>query len=151
MDEDYYQFGTIFESSIDLLEPVYDEVDSEDLMDWMIETGNMKFNENGIVSKTTHKSYTWDEYIKNPSNWIMNHPTLCYRKQSLIDVGNYRNYYLIEDLNLELRMLKKYKKIYNFDIPLLYYILHSNQVSNKSNEEEKKKLKKMIYDLITYD
>lgn len=114
----------------------------------------LQFDNTGIIGNTSHKSYTWDEYIERPTSWFMNHPTLCFRKQSVIDVGNYQDYYLIEDLNLELRMLKKYKKIYNFDIPLLYYRIHPTQVtkigSDTNNKQELIKIRnKMIFDLIS--
>jgi GT2 family glycosyltransferase len=93
----------------------------------------LMINENNeTVNKTQHKSITWDEYKKQPSHWFINHPTVCYRKQSVINAGNYNKdlCLMAEDFELELRMLKKYKYIYNFDKNLLYYRLHSNQVTN---------------------
>jgi mannosyltransferase OCH1-like enzyme len=94
-------------------------------------------NINNIVSKSNHKSISWEEYKKNPSHWFINHPTVCYRKQSILDVGNYNKdlHLMAEDFDLELRMLAKYKNIFNFDEPLLYYRLHKDQVTHKSNKE----------------
>lgn len=94
------------------------------------------FNDNEIVNSTSHKSIMWNEYKKNPSHWFINHPTVCYRKQSVIDVGNYNKdlHLMAEDFDLELRMLKKYKQIYNIDKPLLLYRLHPNQVTYQGNK-----------------
>jgi hypothetical protein len=95
------------------------------------------FNDKGmIVNSTAHKSLSWDEYKKNPSHWFMNHPTVCYRKQSVLDAGNYNNRLnvMTEDFDLELRMLKKYKYVYNFDKSLLLYRLHPNQVTQQGNK-----------------
>jgi mannosyltransferase OCH1-like enzyme len=97
-------------------------------------------NIKNIVSSTNHKPIFWEEYKKNPSHWFINHPTVCYRKQSIIDAGNYKLYLedkdpMTHDFDLELRMLAKYKVIYNFPEPLLYYRLHPNQVTHKGNKE----------------
>lgn len=89
------------------------------------------FNDGGTLGTTSHKSLYWDDYKKNPSHWFINHPTVCYRKQSVLEVGNYnRNLNrMTEDFDLELRMLKKYKYIHNFDNSILLYRLHPNQVT----------------------
>lgn len=94
-------------------------------------------NIKNIVSSTNHKPILWEEYKKNPSHWFINHPTVCYRKQSVINAGNYRKELnlMAEDFDLELRMLAKYKVIYNFPEPLLYYRLHPDQVTHKGNKE----------------
>ena len=48
------------------------------------------FNSNGaIVSTTSHKSLSLEEFKKNQSHWFLNHPTVCYRKSAVIEVGNY--------------------------------------------------------------
>ena len=49
-----------------------------------------------------------------------------------------------EDLDLELRILKKYKFVYNVQEPLLLYRTHDNQLSKKNNEEFNNKKSKMI-------
>jgi len=98
-----------------------------------------KDNIKNIVSSTNHKSIFWEEYKKNPSHWFINHPTVCYRKQSILESGNYNKdlHLMAEDFDLELRMLKRFKHIYNFNEPLLYYRLHENQVTQigKKNPE----------------
>ena len=80
---------------------------------------------------SNHPSITWDQYKKNPSHWFINHPTVCYRKSSVLDAGNYNECLkqMCEDFELELRMLKIYGYIYNFPEPLLNYRLHDKQVT----------------------
>jgi hypothetical protein len=93
-------------------------------------------NINNVVDITKHKPVIWDEYKLNPSHWFINHPTVCYRKQSVLDAGNYNKDLreMAEDFELELRMLKKYGYIHNFEESLLYYRLHPNQVTNKGHQ-----------------
>ena len=88
---------------------------------------------------TNHPSITWDEYIKTFPHWFVNHPTVCYRKSKVLEAGNYSinlketwgNDDLSHDFELELRMLKKYGKIHNFQEPLVLYRLHPNQVTHQ--------------------
>lgn len=91
---------------------------------------------------------TWNEYKTKKSDWIMNHPTLCFKKSAVLSVGNYRKDLKMpfEDLDLELRILKKYNTVYNIQEPLLLYRTHENQVSKKNNDEYEKKKLKMIED-----
>ena len=49
-----------------------------------------------------------------------------------------------EDLDLELRILKKYKTVYNIQEPLLLYRTHVNQSSKKNKPEFNNKKSKMI-------
>jgi glycosyltransferase involved in cell wall biosynthesis len=111
-------------------------------------------NINNIVDKTDHPSITWDDYKLKKLHWIANHPTLCYRKHSVISVGNYNKELniLSEDLDLELRMLKKYKILFNFKEILLYYRLHQNNLTNnlKINPEHWNNLRlHIINDIIS--
>ena len=89
---------------------------------------------------------TWDNYKKTREDWILNHPTLCFKKSAVLSVGNYRRDLKMpfEDLDLELRILKKYKFVYNVQEPLLLYRTHDNQLSKKNNEEFNNKKSKMI-------
>jgi hypothetical protein len=91
------------------------------------------------MNSTNHLSITWDDYIKSKSHWITNHPTLCYRKSAILCVGNYdkNKSRMTEDFEITLRLLKKYKFIYNFNESLLYYRLHENQVTNNGGIEGK--------------
>jgi hypothetical protein len=96
-----------------------------------------KDNINNIVSRSRHTSLTLEEYKQKKLHWFLNHPTLCYRKQSIIDVGNY-NYesnVMIEDFELELKVLAKYKYVHNFNEPLIYYRFHTEQVTSKHGKK----------------
>lgn len=89
------------------------------------------------MKSTNHPSITWDEYKIIKSHWITNHPTLCYRKSAVLNVGNYdeTKSRMTEDFEIALKLLKCYKYIYNFDESLLYYRLHENQVTNNGGSE----------------
>ena len=96
-------------------------------------------NKNQIIRTTYHPTITWNTYKQNISFWFINHPTVCYRKSKVLEAGNYStdlkktwgNDDLSQDFELELRMLKKYGKIYNFPEPLVLYRLHPGQVTHQ--------------------
>jgi GT2 family glycosyltransferase len=93
-------------------------------------------NINNIVNQTNHKSIILTEFKKNPIHWIVNHPTLCYRKSAILNIGNYDvKFNKIEDYELMLRVLKYYNYIYNMDDILLYYRLHDKQVTHNGCTE----------------
>ena len=89
--------------------------------------------QNGELGYTTShpEKLTWEQYEKQPSAWFMNHPTLCFKKSKILSVGNYNieKKYPFEDLELEVKVLKKYGVIYNIPEVLLLYRLHENQVT----------------------
>lgn len=149
------------------------KMDSDDIMmqgriakqlDFMIKNpdiqvcgGQVTFFKENIENKmysTNHPCITWDNYKKTKSHWITNHPTLCYRKSAVLNVGNYDKMKskMTEDFEITLRLLKQYNYIYNFKEPLLYYRIHENQVTNNGGSEGrdywKKVREKLINDLI---
>jgi glycosyltransferase involved in cell wall biosynthesis len=86
-----------------------------------------------FIEFSNHPSLlTWNEYNKTKKQWILNHPTLCFRKYAVLEVGNYNKNIkeAYEDLELELRILKKYGYIFNLQEVLLYYRIHTNQITN---------------------
>lgn len=96
------------------------------------------FRENitNVVSATNHKSIFFDEFKKKPIHWLVNHPSLCYRKSAIINVGNYNpNFIKTEDFELMLRILKQYKYIHNMNDTLLHYRLHENQTTHNGCTE----------------
>ena len=97
---------------------------------------NMFRNENEVVSVTKHPSLTWTEFKKKPNHWFMNHPSVCYRKSAVLEVGNYNVEFKkkAEDFELELRMLKKYGYIHNMEEALVHYRLHDTQATHKGGE-----------------
>ena len=96
-----------------------------------------KDNIDNVVSITSHKSITWDQYKQNPSHWFSNHPSLCYRKSAILQAGNYdvNKSRMTEDFEMTLRMLKTHEYLHNLDEPLLYYRLHDQQVTNNGGLE----------------
>jgi len=107
--------------------------------------------ENGVkneIDRSSHKQVlTWEEYKKNPKDWFLNHPTLCFRKKEILNAGNYRKHFKVafEDLELELRVLKKFGTIYNINECLLLYRRHPTQItSSVQNIQLNNHLKKLI-------
>ncbi len=86
-----------------------------------------------LAGDTNHPTeLTWDSYksSKPYSPWIMNHPTLLFKRSAVLAVGNYsQEPSIFEDFELELKLLKQYGKIYNIAEPLLLYRLHPDQVT----------------------
>ena len=95
---------------------------------------------NSNISDSIHKNIlTWEEYKKDPKDWILNHPTLCFKKSAILHVGNYNKELKLpfEDLDLELRILKNYGVVYNLNESLVLYRIHKGQVSNNNSEYSK--------------
>lgn len=97
----------------------------------------------------------WDEYKIDKKHWILNHPTLCFRKKAVLFVGNYNLNIKepFEDLDLELRILKKYGFICNLQEILLFYRYHPNQITflNNNKSLENKVLKDILIEKIISD
>jgi len=91
------------------------------------------FSERGAGQSTNHPTVlTWENYKRVKSHWFMNHPTICFRKSAILEVGNYSTDTTTinaEDLELEVRLLKRYGAIYNLTEVLLYYRIHEGQVT----------------------
>ena len=96
------------------------------------------------MEKKHAQVFTWNEFLKTRSDWFLNHPTLCFKKSAVLAVGNYTMANIdeqkynktilnaIHDYDLELRLLKYCGKVYSLPDVLLYYRIHSNQVTYKS-------------------
>jgi glycosyltransferase involved in cell wall biosynthesis len=99
---------------------------------------------------SSHKElFTWTEFLslREKPSWFMNHPTLCFRKQAVDEVGLYSEKYkysAMEDYELELRFLKKYGAIHNLTEYLLYYRIHANQVTILTRDMNKDKIRNAI-------
>ena len=96
-----------------------------------------EINNAKVVQGQTNHPYllTWENYKRNPSHWIINHPCVCFKKSSVLAVGNYNEHThsLYEDFELFLKVLKKFGKLYNIQENLLYYRLHENQLTANNN------------------
>lgn len=95
------------------------------------------FNDGPIRDIFHEQKISWTEYINQDdvSTWIMNHPTLCYKKSAVLSVGNYNTDFIrkpfAEDYELELRLMKRFGCLYNIDEVLIYYRVHEDQVTIK--------------------
>ena len=65
----------------------------------------------------THKEIYKYAQKRNP----INHPTVMFRKQAVIDAGGYQHFPLFEDYYLWIRMLLNGAKFYNIQESLLYF------------------------------
>jgi len=99
-------------------------------------------NEKKFTTQTNHPTeVSWKEFKNAPSAWFFNHPTMCVRKSALLKVGNYNKSLTktpFEDFELELRILRRYGKIYNLPDVLLNYRIHENQVTHKMKTDPEK-------------
>ena len=95
------------------------------------------------VSHSRHPPITWNQYKSKPSEWFVNHPTLCYKKSAIIKSGNYdpAEHSMIEDFHLELKMLKTFGTVYNLPDVVLHYRLHPNQVTHTAGDPKWKKIR----------
>jgi glycosyltransferase involved in cell wall biosynthesis len=92
-----------------------------------------------FTTTTNHPAViTWADYKRNPLQWFMNHPTIAMKKTALLAAGGYNTNLTktpVEDFEMELRMLRKYGKVYNLGDVLLNYRLHAGQVTHTMNAE----------------
>lgn len=96
-----------------------------------------------------------EDFIEKPRNWFMNHPTLCFRKSSVLTVGNYNDKmgpeWILEDFELGLKILKRFGKIYNLPDILLLYRVHRDQLTRKFDTDSidnENKRQQMIKELL---
>ena len=133
-------------------------MDSDDLMkeDRMIKQINHMLNNKDTVwlgtaiESTEGNIYRWEDitfeqFKQNQSFWICSHPSVCFRKKQIEDLGCYDiGTEGMEDFDLELRILKRYGKISTLNEVLLTYRIHCNQVTRKRSSIPVDKLKKII-------
>jgi GT2 family glycosyltransferase len=74
-------------------------------------------------------SITWEEYKRSKSHWIMAHPAICFKRSAVLEIGSYNNTQMCEDLEMELKVLKRFGKIYNIQECLVQYRIHPEQVT----------------------
>jgi mannosyltransferase OCH1-like enzyme len=87
---------------------------------------------------------TLSEFQEEPKTWIMSHPSMMMRKSAILNVGNYRDVYktfaiqdaeiqgtrsILDDFDLECRILKTYGELHNIPEILMYYRIHEKQVT----------------------
>jgi len=131
--------------------------------DCMICGGNIKIfetiddakNQKMFKGQTNHpESISWPQFLEKRPTWFANHPTLCFKKSAVLAVGNYNinrsDYPIMEDYELELKMIKQYGKLYNIPDVLVYYRLHGEQLTHKTDSysAESVKLREEIIESI---
>jgi len=98
--------------------------------------------EKKFTTQTNHPTeVSWTAFKNAPSAWFFNHPTMCVRKSALLKIGNYNKTLSktpFDDFELELRILRRYGKIYNLSDVLLNYRIHENQVTHKMKTDTEK-------------
>ena len=150
MDSDDIMFSERIQKQIDFMEK------NPQCMILGTQIQTFVLNNNIISYKTISKHQdciSLINFLKIPSSWFMNHPTLCYRKQAIEKIGKYSNDHIIkrsamEDWELELRFLKTFGAVYNLQEPLLYYRIHENQITIKNSgisNNDKNNIRKYIY------
>ncbi len=95
-----------------------------------------------ILQTTNHPTVQWNDYKMgrgtNQPHWLANHPTYCFRRHAVLEVGNYNTniHSVCEDFDLILRIMKRYGSIHNLPDALLYYRVHADQITGKLRERE---------------
>ncbi len=71
--------------------------------------------------------------------WVMNHPTVAFRKEKIIEIGGYaeKPSYLAEDYELWTRALSKGLSIQNLQEVLVYYRVSPNSLTNIDKQNSK--------------
>jgi glycosyltransferase involved in cell wall biosynthesis len=92
-----------------------------------------------LLDDTFHViSLNWQDFLRSRPTWFMNHPTLCFRRSAVLAVGNYLDRgkdFILEDYELELKLMYKFGKINNLGDTLLYYRVHPDQITYKKDSE----------------
>lgn len=149
MDSDDVMFPNRIKTQLDFMRSHPDCVMvGTDLQMFSIDPNNPKNRQ--MLQRTQHPTIiTWEQFVRVKPEWFVNHPTLCYKKSAILSVGNYDVTMgsCLQDYEIELRILKKFGKIYNIPEILLYYRIHENQVTyngNASNAENRANRERII-------
>lgn len=153
MDSDDVMFPDRIRKQLDFMRSTPDCVMcGTDIQMFQVNPNNPK--DRSLLQRTNHpRLITWDMFRQHQPDWFANHPTLCYKKSAILAVGNYDITMgsCLQDYEIELRILKKYGKIYNIPEVLLYYRIHGEQVTfngNASNPENKAARDRVIRNIL---
>lgn len=125
------------------------------IKEFTIINGNVEFSKYDVYCHP--ECYSSEDFLKNPIPWFMNHPTLCYRKHAIEQIGKYNSddtlvkHSAMEDHELQLRFLKNFGAVYNLQEVLLYYRLHANQISRTHKNVNQNDIRKHIINKIFYN
>lgn len=153
MDSDDVMFPDRIRKQLDFMRSTPDCVMcGTDIQMFQVNPNNPQ--DRSLLQRTNHpRLITWDMFRQRQPDWFANHPTLCYKKSAILAVGNYDITMgsCLQDYEIELRILKKYGKIYNIPEVLLYYRIHGEQVTfngNASNPENKAARDRVISNIL---
>jgi glycosyltransferase involved in cell wall biosynthesis len=91
--------------------------------------------------RTGHCSWTAEAYAMRSSMpaWIVNHPTMCFRRDAILAIGSYRSEYNgVEDLDLVLRVMLQYGHFHNMGSVLVRHRRHRTQVTHRIEKDTAK-------------
>ena len=115
---------------------------------------NSNSNKNHVITYTNFSPVlTWEEFVKNRKiHYILSHPTYCFRKSKILEAGNYNKdlEYNFEDLELLIRILKKYNKVNSIGKPLILYRSHEMQITSIGGNELYNNAAEYIKKIIDY-
>lgn len=145
MDSDDYSLPNRLQKQFDYLmsNPSIDLVGSN--LSYMVPHGTKWIVSDG---QTDHPNIITKEIGKS-SLWFINHPTVMFRKKSVVEVGGYDESLrgLAEDYELWIRMLKNGKELRNLSDVDLYLRINPNslvQNINQNNHEFQLKLQETL-------
>jgi hypothetical protein len=110
-----------------------------------------------MIRDVAHPSRTWTQFMEafcaEPCEWMVNQPGCIFRRSAVLAVGNYdpsRTRDMMEDYDLQLRLLRHYGRIDNVGEMLVQYRLHAGQMTQKipSSSPECVELRRQILDKI---
>lgn len=114
MDSDDYSYPTRVEEQFEILEE-YPEIG-------IIGTNVNEFMDNidNVISYVCLPEKNEDIIKFSKRRNPFRHPSVIYKKEEVLKAGNYRDFYLCEDYDLYIRMIKNGCECYNIQKPLVY-------------------------------
>lgn len=88
----------------------------------LVGTNVKEFEENidNVICEVILPQKNEDIYKFSKTRCPFRHPSLLYKKSEVLKAGNYREFYLCEDYDLYVRMLRSGCECYNIQEPLVY-------------------------------
>lgn len=114
MDSDDYSMPTRIERQFEIFERYPDL--------GLVGTNVEEFenNINNVNCSVILPEYHEEIYKFSKKRCPFRHPSLLYKKSEVLKAGNYREFYLCEDYDLYVRMLRSGCKCYNIQEPMVY-------------------------------
>ena len=80
------------------------------------------------VMPLTHEAISTTLPWRNP----INHPTVCYRRDAILDIGGYPELEFLEDYHLWSMLINKGYRCHNLDVSLLFYRFSDSTLMRRS-------------------